>query len=202
MCRVAQLERLTFKQQLSIFAESQIIVMTHGAALGNVMFMSPVSLPVQVFLPTRDCMSYLLCIHFHQCSVLISDLIIRSGNAAEPVPRTYCRLSLYKVLWSDSRTHITLCITEAVVCLPPGALPEIHGKCCRQADYQHTAVNCWCALQGSVAVFYNWLKIEHTWVTDLIKDYAVPVSYVGLSTKDRRFIYPQKEVMHGSFMSW
>ena len=49
-------------------------------------------------------------------------------------------------------------------------------------------------LQGSVAVFYNWLKIEHTWVTDLIKDYAVPVSYVGLSTKDRRFIYPQKEV--------
>ena len=51
-------------------------------------------------------------------------------------------------------------------------------------------------LQGSVAVFYNWLKIEHTWVTDLIKDYAVRVSYVGLSTKDRRFIYPQKEVRH------
>lgn len=59
-----------------------------------------------------------------------------------------------------------------------------------------SAAYCWCALQGSVAVFYNWVKIEHTWVTDLIKDYAAPVSYVGLSTKDRRFIYPQKEVMH------
>ena len=45
-------------------------------------------------------------------------------------------------------------------------------------------------------MFYNWLKVEHTWVTDLIHDYAVPVSYVGLSTKDRRFIYPQKEVRH------
>ena len=46
ICRVAQLERLTFKQQLAIFAESQVIVMTHGAALGSVMFMSPVSLSV------------------------------------------------------------------------------------------------------------------------------------------------------------
>lgn len=43
-------------------------------------------------------------------------------------------------------------------------------------------------------MFYNWLKIEHTWATDLIKDHALPDSYVGLSTKDRRFIYPQKEV--------
>ncbi len=43
MCRVAQLEDLTFKQQMAVYAESQVIIMTHGAALGNVLFMSPVS---------------------------------------------------------------------------------------------------------------------------------------------------------------
>ena len=68
----------------------------------------------------------------------------------------------------------------------------MYGRWCVQQNIDNEC--CWCVLQGSVAVFYNWLKIEHTWVTDLIKDYAVPVSYVGLSTKDRRFIYPQKEV--------
>ena len=41
--RVAQLEELTFKQQMAIYAESQIVIMTHGAALGNVLFMSSVS---------------------------------------------------------------------------------------------------------------------------------------------------------------
>ncbi|KAA6423379.1 MAG: hypothetical protein FRX49_06831 [Trebouxia sp. A1-2] len=88
--RVAQLEDLTFKQQMVVYAESQVVIMTHGAALGNVLFMSP----------------------------------------------------------------------------------------------------------GSVALFYNWLKIggaPHTWVTDVIQDFALPVNFVGLSTKDRRFIYPQKE---------
>jgi len=52
-------------------------------------------------------------------------------------------------------------------------------------------------VQGSVALFYNWLKIggaPHTWVTDVIQDFALPVNFVGLSTEDRRFIYPQKEV--------
>ena len=52
-------------------------------------------------------------------------------------------------------------------------------------------------LQGSIAIFYNWLKIAgdpHSWVTDMIKAYALPVNFVGLSTEDRRFIYPQKEV--------
>ncbi|DBA92084.1 TPA: hypothetical protein ACH3X1_015814 [Trebouxia sp. C0004] len=89
-CSVAQLEDLTFKQQMAVYAESQVVIMTHGAALGNVLFMSP----------------------------------------------------------------------------------------------------------GSVALFYNWLKIggsPHTWVTDVIQDFALPVNFVGLSTEDRRFIYPQKE---------
>ena len=43
LCRVAQLERLSFKQQAALFAQSQVVIMTHGAALGNVLFMSPVS---------------------------------------------------------------------------------------------------------------------------------------------------------------
>ena len=53
-------------------------------------------------------------------------------------------------------------------------------------------------LQGSAVVLYNWLKREtlspHTWVTDYMNDLALPVNFVGLSTEDRRFIYPQKEV--------
>ena len=43
VCRVAQLEDLTFKEQMAVYAESQVVIMTHGAALGNVLFMSPVS---------------------------------------------------------------------------------------------------------------------------------------------------------------
>ena len=47
-------------------------------------------------------------------------------------------------------------------------------------------------------MLYNWLKREtlspHTWVTDYMNDLALPVNFVGLSTEDRRFIYPQKEV--------
>lgn len=70
LCRVAQLERLAFKQQLSIFAESQVIVMTHGAAVGNVMFMSPVRLPLQFLSLTRSGVSYLLCVHSLCCFVL------------------------------------------------------------------------------------------------------------------------------------
>lgn len=48
-------------------------------------------------------------------------------------------------------------------------------------------------------MLYNWIKREtlspHTWVTDYMNDLALPVNFVGLSTEDRRFIYPQKEVM-------
>ena len=43
VCRVAQLEDLTFKEQMAVYAESQVVIMTHGAALGNVLFMSSVS---------------------------------------------------------------------------------------------------------------------------------------------------------------
>lgn len=54
-------------------------------------------------------------------------------------------------------------------------------------------------LQDSVVVLYNWLKRDtlspHTWVTDYMNDLALPVNFVGLSTEDRRFIYPQKEVI-------
>ncbi len=28
---------------MAVYAESQVVIMTHGAALGNVLFMSPVS---------------------------------------------------------------------------------------------------------------------------------------------------------------
>ncbi len=55
-------------------------------------------------------------------------------------------------------------------------------------------------LQDSVVVLYNWLKRDtlspHTWVTDYMNDLALPVNFVGLSTEDRRFIYPQKEVIN------
>jgi len=44
-------------------------------------------------------------------------------------------------------------------------------------------------LQDSVVVLYNW-------VTDYMNDLALPVNFVGLSTEDRRFIYPQKEVIN------
>ncbi|DBA66825.1 TPA: hypothetical protein ACH3X2_001961 [Trebouxia sp. C0005] len=51
--------------------------------------------------------------------------------------------------------------------------------------------------KDSVVVLYNWLKRDtlspHTWVTDYMNDLALPVNFVGLSTEDRRFIYPQKE---------
>ena len=53
-------------------------------------------------------------------------------------------------------------------------------------------------MQGSVVIVYNWLQREslspHTWVTDYMNDLYLPVNFVGLSTKDRRYIYPMKEV--------
>lgn len=59
--------------------------------------------------------------------------------------------------------------------------------------------------QGSVVVLYNWLQREqlspHTWVTDYMNDLSLPVNFVGLSTQDRRFIYPMKEVSLIPFFS-
>ena len=52
--------------------------------------------------------------------------------------------------------------------------------------------------QGSAVVVYNWLQREHlsphTWVTDYMADLHLNVNFVGVSTQDRRFLYPQKEV--------
>lgn len=53
-------------------------------------------------------------------------------------------------------------------------------------------------IQGSVVVVYNWLQREHlsphTWVTDYMADLHLNVNFVGISTQDRRHLYPQKEV--------
>ena len=39
------MEVLTFRQQLEAYAGAQVLVMGHGAAFANIMFMAPVSLP-------------------------------------------------------------------------------------------------------------------------------------------------------------
>lgn len=36
------MEPLTFKQQIQVYADSQVLVMTHGAALINILFMPKV----------------------------------------------------------------------------------------------------------------------------------------------------------------
>ena len=49
------MEPLTFKQQIQVYADSQVLVMTHGAALINILFMPKVSDAARLsFLP---CMS-------------------------------------------------------------------------------------------------------------------------------------------------
>ena len=64
---------------------------------------------------------------------------------------------------------------------------------------------CYLCLQGSVIIMYNWVKVDHiphTWVTALIEDLALPINFIGLSTEDRRFVSPMKEVvtcMHAYF---
>ena len=37
------MEVLTFRQQLEAYAKAQVLVMGHGAAFANIMFMAPVS---------------------------------------------------------------------------------------------------------------------------------------------------------------
>ena len=37
------MEVLTFQQQLEAYAKAQVLVMGHGAAFANIMFMAPVS---------------------------------------------------------------------------------------------------------------------------------------------------------------
>jgi len=41
--RLVYMEVLTFRQQLEAYAKAQVLVMGHGAAFANIMFMAPVS---------------------------------------------------------------------------------------------------------------------------------------------------------------
>ena len=41
--RLVFMEVLTFRQQLEAYAKAQVLVMGHGAAFANIMFMAPVS---------------------------------------------------------------------------------------------------------------------------------------------------------------
>lgn len=42
-CRVVLAEHLLLKEQVQIVSQSDIVIMNHGAAMGNIMFMAPVS---------------------------------------------------------------------------------------------------------------------------------------------------------------
>ena len=41
-CRVVLAEHLSLKEQVQIVSQSDIVIMNHGAAMGNIMFMAPV----------------------------------------------------------------------------------------------------------------------------------------------------------------
>ena len=43
LCRVVSAEEKSLKSQAQMMSEADIVVMTHGAAMGNIMFMAPVS---------------------------------------------------------------------------------------------------------------------------------------------------------------
>lgn len=52
----------------------------------------------------------------------------------------------------------------------------------------------------SVVIVYNWIPTytaeqlsPHSWITEYMKDLALPVNFVGTSADDRRHILPQKE---------
>ena len=51
VCRTVYLETLSFEEQIRVFASSQVVLMTHGAALTGTLFMAPVRcmLPWQAF---------------------------------------------------------------------------------------------------------------------------------------------------------
>lgn len=42
-CSVAYVEHMTLAEQVKLYSQAQILVMTHGASIGNIIFMSPVS---------------------------------------------------------------------------------------------------------------------------------------------------------------
>ena len=42
VCRLVYMEELNFRQQLEAYAHAQVLVMGHGAAFTNILFMAPV----------------------------------------------------------------------------------------------------------------------------------------------------------------
>jgi len=63
------MEPLTFKQQIQVYAHSQVLVMTHGAALINILFMPKVWLS-----SGAACLDFLLpcCVCLHVASTYLS----------------------------------------------------------------------------------------------------------------------------------
>ena len=43
-CRVVLAEGLSLRKQVQLVSQSHIVIMNHGAAMGNIMFMAPVRL--------------------------------------------------------------------------------------------------------------------------------------------------------------
>lgn len=41
--RVATVEKMSLAEQIKLYSEAQILIMTHGASIANIIFMSPVS---------------------------------------------------------------------------------------------------------------------------------------------------------------
>ena len=44
LCSVGYVEHMTLAEQVKLYSQAQVLVMTHGASIGNIIFMSPVSL--------------------------------------------------------------------------------------------------------------------------------------------------------------
>lgn len=67
---------------MAVFAESQVIIMTHGAALGNVLFMSPVSC---ILLIVTKC---IFKVKLPRCAV---DVFVQSMS--QTLDSIFCQLS-------------------------------------------------------------------------------------------------------------
>ena len=87
-----------------------------------------------------------------------------------------------------------------MISLSFGIVSNAHSNSCAIMELQASVADAVLKVhaQGSAVVVYNWLQREHlsphTWVTDYMADLHLNVNFVGVSTQDRRFLYPQKEV--------
>ena len=61
-CRVVYMEPLHFKEQIKVFASSQVLLMTHGAALVNILFMPEVSAVAAVWFCNAFCHKLSTCV--------------------------------------------------------------------------------------------------------------------------------------------